>query len=730
MDGDRREPTTKPIPPGGRPPLLVLDVPPPPFPEIEFANREWFAKRIDGARGVPWVRGEPGSGTSTLVAREIERRARESRLSGALRIACWPGLRIEEALSIAGEFLRQLGAPELDEVMRQRASVPSKIRVLMEVLGANAVWIWLDDFDELLAGEPGETADGVRQFVGSWALLEGPGRLIVSTRRDAPALEKQDGFETIDLDPAAMLDPERLWSTWRDHVLETASADVPVPFPGLDRVAPAVRTPLGIGIMLSAWRAHAAGAGAPTADDANAIEPLLAARDVAELVRAVRSALGEAGRRAIDALAVGGQPSSRGALRAIGESVGIADLEERGAEELRRFGLLEVGDGHRIGIHPLVREIVQEIVRAGPEAERLSLHRALAARLVEGGSRSRSLWDFYRAFTHLLEAGDARRAYEAQKVFSEEFLACGFVSLTRSVFEACLERVESPYREVVLGNLAIIAKSQGRYDEAIELYRESLVEFTLRRDLSNCARVHHQIGNTLYLRGDLPKALENYRRSLEVASEANDDAVGLLARVQIANVEFTSGNLDGALESYRGALASAEKMGHPVMVTSIHVQMAQAHMQQKRYQEAREELDIAARLASECGDRRSRLKIDQLHGLSAKAERDYDTAVERFGRAVEHARVLGDVAEQANAHIHIGAVEESRLRYPAAVRAYVEARIVLERVSPAIFEPKDREALARNLETVQERIDGVARAVGDDAFERILRGLADESEAR
>jgi tetratricopeptide (TPR) repeat protein len=678
------------------------------------------ARWLRGPERVLWVQGRSGFGRTTACGAAVRALLAETGapLRGALRVEASPGMRFEEALFEIDVFLRQLGIGELDRVLTQRASLASKIAILLEVLKRHPILIWLDDFEHLSAsgGEPGGADPGrsLRFFARGWEeLSSGAGRLLLVTEGDGP-----DGLSPAEMrapllvvDSRSAIDPRELRSRLR-------SAE-PLPEGLADDSADGTElSPLSVRLR------HASLAGVSGPERAK-----LAARTrdagVEELVGEVLETLHPVALRALQLAAALRAPLARGALRALGP-LAPGRSEEACAEELLRSGLLEGGleeDGWAVRLHPLVKLAVERHAEGkDPEAWKL-LRREVALHLLETGSRTGDLPYLIRCRERLFSSGHCLEAYEVQKMFLEELLRRGFYELTRKILLESAATTTGAPRAVSLGNLAIIHKNEGDLEEAVRLYEQVKLEFEAVGDQANVARVYHQLGNTHYLKGDHDRAVDSYRKSLEISLEINERAVAAATRIQIANVEYVQGKHLEALESYRETLKLAEEIQDRNLTAAIHLQMGQLLISLRRLSEAEEELHLAEREAEEIGDQRNLIKVEQLLGMVAGERRDYDHAVQHLERAAETARSLGDCLEMAASCLRIGLLEAERVQFPKAAAALFRALDHLDSTTeraPGAGVPAD---LSAYRSAVEERVRGLLTQVGPEVFGRILRGL-------
>ncbi|MBI4583987.1 MAG: tetratricopeptide repeat protein [Planctomycetes bacterium] len=713
LNDPRRDPVPSPAAPEEKKQLRVLDVPPPFPPALPFKNRAAVAALLASpASSVAWIQGDAGIGKSTLIQEVVEEQFEKKKsLRGAIRIECWPGLRPEELLFRLAEFFSQLGIPDLAEVVLQRTPLAAKLRILFQTLRDHPVWVWLDDFDELLDGS--RASEAFTRFTGMghgsvpWA-----GKLILTSPlgRLPEFAAGSSSLAILPLQQDELVDREDYWRRCRE---EAAG----IPLPCFADVPPELRRRLlELKVVWAArrWGAtSSAGAGLPFTR-------------LSEAVGKIRACLPPSWRAALDWIACYRRPLSKGTLRALFESVPIQDGEEIPLEGLQRFEFVHTGrDDGRFRLHPTVRRLWEEHAKSENLEQWKSRHKEIAQQHLNAALQAQSLWDWYWSYTHFLKAGAVQEAYEIHKSFVEVFLSLGFLDLAKSVLEECLSALEGHQRQVIIGNLAIIYKSEGDHDGALKLYREALEQFASRNDLPNVARVHHQMGNTYYLQGNYAKALNHYETSHEIAVHLGDATVAMLTRVQMANIQFSRQEFDEALKAYLEAMKLATSTGNQLMELALRIQISQIFICRHRYPEAERELLAAEAVALQRDDRRNHLKVLELRGILAVKSRDYAQAASHFLKAEEVAASLGDLAEQANCRIHLGVLAEEKLHYGEALQAYLEARDLLR--SAALKTGSGGEgaeaASEVDLGRVQEQLQGIAARLGREAYLRIARNL-------
>lgn len=659
------------------------------------------------AGGIRWIQGLEGSGKTTLIRTVLE--ALDPPGPGVIRVDCSGGLRVEQALATIAEYLCQVGQPDFERILAQRSSLRSKIQILLEILKSRELVIWLDGFHELEGSSQRPDRSALKTFTeccSSWEPDRGV--LLVTPDSAGPeGLTPDDlGAISLELDAGSIVDGELAWKHWASGLDPSEAGRIP----DLEEIPVEHRHNL---LTLELHFQNALHVGPD--------RPLRSAR-LEGLVRELRAGLSAAGRELLDLLTVHVQPMTRGALRGFATSLERPELIDEGLEELRRWRLVTrdgAPDG-RLQIHPAIaRGVARDLRRESPQTWS-SLNQLVAHHHLEAARRSRSVWRLYESFVHQFVGGHYQEAYEIQKTFLESLLGQGYLELAKSVLEKCLETVESPAREIVAGNLAIVHKNEGDHAEAIRIYKESLLAFARRGDAANTARVYHQIGNTYYLQGENEKALESYRSCLEVAETLDDRSIALMARVQMANIQFARKEYESAYEVYGEALESAEDAGNHLMVAALSLQLGQIHLNRNEFSQADEILSKAETTARTEEDFRHLLKIQQVQGVVAtRMHRDED-AIAKFEEARKLAHRLGDLTEAANCQIHLGAMLEKRHRYRESIHQLLQARQTVLRLLKIQAVSGESSNVSEVIDSINSRLEKLRETAGEAPYAEVL----------
>ncbi|MBN1441945.1 MAG: tetratricopeptide repeat protein [Planctomycetes bacterium] len=697
-----------------RPELLLLDVPPATGGAVITRDFRRLAERLTTrSGGVLWVEGPDGAGKTTALAAVVPL---VRGLRAVQRIECHPGLRIEEALYRISDFLRHIGIHDLSRTLDQRTSLASKLEVLLQTVHREALLLWWDDVHRCPPSGEEQAGDIWTALIARDARLgrEGAGGMIFTADRPPPETARLERFC---FQPLEDSDARALWESCGEALQTSPPAVAFEEIPAAAR-----RTPLQIRLL----------AGILLKRGPEALrEELRAADDDSDgewpLDRAIRL-LHAPSRRILECLAVFRRPLSRKAYSFIrqrsGDPAPSHPIEQEGALlELRDLGLVQLAgepdDGpHFCRLHPAIQARAERLAREDDPSRWKELLAQAGRYFLQLAARGGDVWHFHTACDFLHQGGRYEEAYQVHKVFIEELLKWGYLDLARHILRRAVDTTSGLARAIALGNLAIVYKNEADFDRALALYTEARTELSMLGDSSNLARVLHQIGNTLYLRGDLEQALQHYEESREISRKIGQAAVASATQVQIANVLCALGERERAFQSYEDSIRDIEESRNRSMIAAVRLQMGHLHFLARRYIEAESDFAEAERQAILGGDGRSQLKAIRSRGLVLRELKDFDRAEKLLLESEELAIRLGDLVEKANCRLLRGELEESRGQFARALEHYEESRRRLRELSlEGLVSRRVLDALEKS---VSERTEQLAGRIGAEAYERLL----------
>ncbi len=690
---------------------MVLDVP---LPRGGVADTR-TSRAVEEALGregprVLWIQGPLGCGKSTSVASFLKT---QSGFLAAKRLDCFPNLRLEEALYQTSDFLCQIGIPNLSGVLDQRSTLDGKVGVLLEILVRHPVILWWDDVHSLEVGDGESPDDALQSLLSRCCALpeDAQGRiLLTSDRPPSPACALP---ETVDLPPLTRGEAEKIWNN-----LVSCRGPAAADETTIDGVPSSLwSVPLHLQLL-----AHPP----DLADDSPGLD---------ELVGAAILRLNVDSLALLEVIAAFCRPMSRQALRELSEADDRAVSDEKNGLdgrllELESYGLIHIQEEPRDMSYCTVHPGIQQRVELRAVKKHLSrwqgLLNSVAMYHLRLGSLTRDVWHHYRARNLFFQAARYTEASQLNKVFLEETLKYGYFDIARKVLSETTDTTTGPSRAVALGNLAMIYKNQGDYERALELYAQARTELENMDDQPNVARILHQIGNALYLKGELELALHSYTESHGISSELGHHVVATATKVQMANVLWALDRKDEALSKYEEALGELEGSPNQTLLSAVKLQLGQAHLHAKRYVEAESCLRDAESEARGCNDRRGLLKSQRANAILARQRHEYEQALQYYDEAAETALRLGDLLEVLACKVNKGDMERDRTMFGNALSCYLEATHTLTTLEKSGTLPTKQ--LAELTATVSGKMHCLAEQMGPEAYRRALAATQDEGD--
>jgi tetratricopeptide (TPR) repeat protein len=185
-----------------------------------------------------------------------------------------------------------------------------------------------------------------------------------------------------------------------------------------------------------------------------------------------------------------------------------------------------------------------------------------------------------------------------------------------------------------LNGLAMVAKRQGRYDEA-ERYLEQSLQTALRADdLAGQCRALNGLGTVVSRRGDLSQALDHYREALAAARACGDRALEGALLNNLGNMHLHLGLYAEARVHYEQALEVQCDIGARAKEISGSFNLGLVHHYQGDQQAARSRFQQALTLAESMGDRRAQAFVQLGMGHALLGLEILTEAREAYQRAI------------------------------------------------------------------------------------------------
>lgn len=289
------------------------------------------------------------------------------------------------------------------------------------------------------------------------------------------------------------------------------------------------------------------------------------------------------------------------------------------------------------------------------------------------GMESKNVEAFLEARKFYFEAGDFDEAGTIVNSLSESLIRWGYIELTRELLEETIDSTSGSLKSDSLHDLGNIHKSQGRYDEAIKLYYESM---KINEELENrggIARTLYELGVIHQDQGRYDEAIEFYQKSKKISEELKNR--GGIAEVlhQLGNVNYLQDKYDDAIKLYQESMTIAKELKDISLISNTLGQMGNIRYSQGRYDEAVKLYQESMTIAKELGYKGVIARILHQLGLIHQEQDRYDEAIELYQESIKIKEELGDEGAKAITIGQMGKIFYSQKKYREALRHYLSA---------------------------------------------------------
>ena len=297
-----------------------------------------------------------------------------------------------------------------------------------------------------------------------------------------------------------------------------------------------------------------------------------------------------------------------------------------------------------------------------------------AARFFESASElTPDFFSHIKARFHYFEAKEYQKAAAIVNNIFWNLYNQGTVELAIQLLTETIETTEGKYRAISSNNLGILFQEQGRYDEAIRLYNESLNIKRQLNDQKGIAITLHQLGTIHQQQGDYESAKKFYTESQEIA-ERLDDRNTLAANLyQLGMIAQDLGDYDQAKQYYHQGMEIYDKLELKNEMSLIDNQLANIYYQQGNYTEAESIHQRILEIKQQLGDQRSiAISLYNL-GVVNQVQDRYEEALHYYNDSLRIQRELGNKAGIAYLLHNFGVIYQEQGKYEEALMYYRKA---------------------------------------------------------
>jgi tetratricopeptide (TPR) repeat protein len=222
---------------------------------------------------------------------------------------------------------------------------------------------------------------------------------------------------------------------------------------------------------------------------------------------------------------------------------------------------------------------------------------------LKAGTEEGDADDFLESRWFFYSAGEYNKAGELVLDLTEPLHRRGFIDLVSGLNEETVKTATGVVKAAALHHMGMIHQYQGRYEEAVKMYQESLKITEELGDKSGIASTLLQLGNLHYAQGRYEEAEKMSQESLKIKEELGDKSGIALAEWGIGKIYARRGNYDKAIEKYEKCLEIFEDLEEKKNIAGILHQLGVIHQQQGRYEEAEKMYQDSLKIEEELGNK-------------------------------------------------------------------------------------------------------------------------------
>lgn len=189
--------------------------------------------------------------------------------------------------------------------------------------------------------------------------------------------------------------------------------------------------------------------------------------------------------------------------------------------------------------------------------------------------------------------------------------------------------------DVAYHNMAYNFERQGKRDSAIIYYQKSL---GLSRQLGNPYDITQTLENigSLYERsGHFENALAYYNEALAINREINRPVSTAESLLRIARVAIQNNDPDNALAFYLEALDKLEETENLRLLASVYIDLANLETDKKNYQDAKDYISKALKIAVEKGFKSRQMRAQNSLGNLYEMQNDLDASLAAYRKGYQ-----------------------------------------------------------------------------------------------
>lgn len=274
------------------------------------------------------------------------------------------------------------------------------------------------------------------------------------------------------------------------------------------------------------------------------------------------------------------------------------------------------------------------------------------------------------------------------------------------------DKVEIAVMSHNIGNICYI---QGNYEEAMELYNQSLKINEELRNKRRILSILFQMGMVYQSQENYEEAMKKYSQGLEISEKLDDKGEIALILHQIGVCYQSQKNYEEAMKKYGQELENLKELrdNRDIVrrVASISLKIAEIYEAQENYEKAVKKYNDTLEMLEKLDDKRGILSVSHNLGNLFYTQKKYDEAAKKYNKSLKIAKELDDKIKIAISLHHLGMTHEMKTEYVLALKNYLRAYSILKESESPILEQAEKD------------ISNIKNKVGDEEFTALLENI-------
>ncbi len=270
-----------------------------------------------------------------------------------------------------------------------------------------------------------------------------------------------------------------------------------------------------------------------------------------------------------------------------------------------------------------------------------------------------------QAARHSLELVDEQRApreaAQAYKTLGGVYFRRGNWEQAASHWQRSLELAEraNDRRETgrLSSNLGLVAVRRSRFDEAIDYFKHALESLERIGDVEATATIYNNLGGACSMAGRYDQAREYYQKSLLAHLDLGHALEAARCLLNLGELARKTGDLPAAIDHLTRSRDAMEKLGAAESLPEAHRQLAAAYLSANDLPSALQQGQCALDYARKIGNRLEEGISHRVLGQVARAQFDYDLAIEHLNVSQAILSELNSQDELAQTFVELVALE-------------------------------------------------------------------------